>query len=101
MIGASDVGKTALVERYLRDEFEDVHRPTLEQEYHKKLTVDSTELTMRIIDTGGMEDFAFVPSLCPFLGFTNFFLFVAGQNTFPTNTSTQPKRANASYFALR
>ena len=59
MIGASEVGKTALVERYLYDEFDESYKPTMEKVQRKKLMVDGTELKLSIIDTGGMEDFAY------------------------------------------
>ncbi len=58
LVGDGGVGKTNLVlsyttGRYIDNEYE----PTIEDHYHKQLTVDEEVVVLEILDTAGPEEF--------------------------------------------
>jgi len=59
MFGAGGVGKTAVTERYILDDYTDEWDcPTVEDSYVKELSVDGEDHVLEILDTGGQEEFA-------------------------------------------
>jgi small GTP-binding protein len=53
-VGDHGVGKTSLINRYIRGEFVEATAPTIGIDFKtKSLTIDSTNITLQIWDTGG------------------------------------------------
>lgn len=57
VLGAGNVGKSALTLRFVRDFFVKVWDPTIEDAYKKTLEVDGQSVQLDILDTAGQEDF--------------------------------------------
>ena len=58
LLGEGSVGKTSLVLRYVRNEFNEEHITTIQASFlNKKLTVDDTRVNLAIWDTAGQEKF--------------------------------------------
>lgn len=56
-LGAAGVGKTALIQRFLKDTFEPKHRRTVEELHRKEYEVGGIKVTINIIDTSGSYSF--------------------------------------------
>ncbi|CAL8285449.1 unnamed protein product [Boreogadus saida] len=56
-LGAAGVGKTALIQRYLRDTFEPKHRRTVEEMHCHQYQVGGANVTVEILDTSGSYSF--------------------------------------------
>ncbi|XP_047214936.1 ras-related protein Rap-2a-like [Girardinichthys multiradiatus] len=56
-LGAGGVGKTALIQRFLKDTFEPKHRRTVEELYRKEYEVGGIKVTISIMDTSGSYSF--------------------------------------------
>ncbi|XP_059928385.1 ras-related protein Rap-2b-like [Gadus macrocephalus] len=56
-LGAAGVGKTALIQRYLRDTFEPKHRRTVEEMHCRQYQVGGATVTVEILDTSGSYSF--------------------------------------------
>jgi len=70
LFGCDGVGKSALVHRFISDEFAQEYNPTIEPNYHHKLpiedsyqkhiTVGGKGVLLNILDTGGQEKYSMV-----------------------------------------
>ncbi|KAM4717378.1 ras-related protein Rap-2a-like [Anableps anableps] len=56
-LGAGGVGKTALIQRFLKDTFEPKHRRTVEELHRKEYEVEGIKVTISIMDTSGSYSF--------------------------------------------
>ncbi|XP_015235519.1 ras-related protein Rap-1b-like [Cyprinodon tularosa] len=56
-LGAGGVGKTALIQRFLKDTFEPKHRRTVEDLHRKEYEVGGIKVTINIMDTSGSYSF--------------------------------------------
>uniref|UniRef100_A0A3Q2PNR8 Rasd family member 4 n=1 Tax=Fundulus heteroclitus TaxID=8078 RepID=A0A3Q2PNR8_FUNHE len=56
-LGAGGVGKTALIQRFLKDTFETKHRRTVEELHRKEYEVGGVKVTISIMDTSGSYSF--------------------------------------------
>ncbi|XP_061567637.1 ras-related protein Rap-1b-like [Cololabis saira] len=56
-LGAGGVGKTALIQRFLKDTFEPKHRRTVEELHRKEYEVGGVKVTINIMDTSGSYSF--------------------------------------------
>ncbi|XP_029293877.1 ras-related protein Rap-2a-like [Cottoperca gobio] len=56
-LGAAGVGKTALIQRFLKDTFEPKHRRTVEELHRKEFEVAGVKITINIMDTSGSYSF--------------------------------------------
>uniref|UniRef100_A0A1A8MGZ8 Uncharacterized protein n=3 Tax=Nothobranchius TaxID=28779 RepID=A0A1A8MGZ8_9TELE len=56
-LGAGGVGKTALIQRFLKDTFEPKHRRTVEELHRKEYEVGGIKVTINIMDTSGSYSF--------------------------------------------
>lgn len=56
-LGAGGVGKTALIQRFLRDTFEPKHRRTVEELHRREYEVGGIKVTVSIMDTSGSYSF--------------------------------------------
>ncbi|MDR2788896.1 MAG: GTP-binding protein [Candidatus Accumulibacter sp.] len=78
MIGAFSVGKSALVERFVRSVFSDRYLSTVGVKISKKtVNVDDTDLTVVLWDMEGKDDFADV-NMSYLRGAMGFFVVVDG-----------------------
>ncbi|KAJ3323364.1 Ras GTPase [Boothiomyces sp. JEL0866] len=57
VVGSGGVGKSCLTVRFLKDEFTNEYDPTIEENYRKNVTVDSSQCTAYIIDTAGQHEY--------------------------------------------
>ena len=58
VVGSVSVGKTAILERYVRGRYSKDHKATLGTGVHSKtLELDSAQIVMQIYDTAGQERF--------------------------------------------
>lgn len=58
VVGDGGVGKTSIIVRYTRDNFNEGYEPTLEDHYQANITCeDGTILQLEIADTAGQEDY--------------------------------------------
>jgi len=57
ILGSGSVGKSALVLRYVCDEFLEEHDPTIEDTYRKEVTIQNEPVMLDILDTAGQEEF--------------------------------------------
>lgn len=62
VMGSGGVGKSALTLRYINNEFVQVHDPTIEDTYRKKVQIDGTECMVDLLDTAGQEDYSMLRS---------------------------------------
>lgn len=53
ILGASGVGKTAIVTQFVKNYFIDTHDPTMEYDYNKHIYHDGKIYNVNIVDTGG------------------------------------------------
>ncbi|KAM9784541.1 rasd family member 4 [Syngnathus typhle] len=56
-LGAAGVGKTALIQRFLKDTFEPKHRRTVEELHSKEYEVGGVKVNINIMDTSGSYSF--------------------------------------------
>lgn len=56
-LGAAGVGKTALIQRFLKDTFEPKHRRTVEELHRKEYEMGGVKVTINIMDTSGSYSF--------------------------------------------
>lgn len=64
VIGDTNVGKTALIYKYTRDQFEsDLHNTITIQNYNRELKVGNTTIIVNIIDTAGQERYRSLGSI--------------------------------------
>ncbi|XP_061605130.1 rasd family member 4 [Phyllopteryx taeniolatus] len=56
-LGAAGVGKTALIQRFLKDTFETKHRRTVEELHRKEYEVGGVKVNVNIMDTSGSYSF--------------------------------------------
>ena len=56
-MGPGGVGKSSLVQRYLKDDFREEYDPTIEESYKKHITLDNQIVYLEIVDTAGQEEF--------------------------------------------
>ena len=58
VVGDGGVGKTSIIVRYTRDNFNEGYEPTLEDHYQANITCeDGSTLQLEIADTAGQEDY--------------------------------------------
>lgn len=57
VLGSGGVGKSCLTMRFCRSTFVDVYDPTIEDSFHRHLTLDGFPVLLDILDTAGQEDF--------------------------------------------
>lgn len=57
VLGSGGVGKSALVIRYVTQNFVEEYDPTIEDIYKKNVIIDDVPATMEIVDTAGQEGF--------------------------------------------
>eukprot|EP00475_Leptophrys_vorax_P042092 TRINITY_DN79418_c0_g1_i1.p1 TRINITY_DN79418_c0_g1~~TRINITY_DN79418_c0_g1_i1.p1 ORF type:complete len:213 (-),score=58.26 TRINITY_DN79418_c0_g1_i1:103-741(-) len=57
VLGSGGVGKSALVIRYVTQNFVDEYDPTIEDCYKKNVMIDGNPATLEIVDTAGQEGF--------------------------------------------
>jgi GTPase KRas protein len=58
VVGVGGVGKSCLTIQYIADKFIEDYDPTLEDSYHKTVTVDGENCVLDICDTAGQDDFS-------------------------------------------
>eukprot|EP01083_Nonionella_stella_P208418 756365_1 len=58
VLGAGGVGKSALVIRFITDQFLEEYDPTIEDSYHKQLSIDGHACMLDVLDTAGQDEFA-------------------------------------------
>ncbi|KAJ3106211.1 hypothetical protein HDU97_006844 [Phlyctochytrium planicorne] len=58
MVGSGGVGKSALTLQYMYGDFIEEYDPTKADSYRKKITLDSQECFIDILDTAGQEEYA-------------------------------------------
>jgi Ras-related protein Ral-A len=58
MVGSGGVGKSALTLQYMYGDFPEEYDPTKADSYRKKITLDSQETNVDILDTAGQEEYA-------------------------------------------
>ena len=64
MLGNSGVGKTALVTRWIKDEFSDDSRPTIgASNFMKEIQINSQKVKITLWDTAGQEQFRAITPL--------------------------------------
>ncbi|KAG2386969.1 hypothetical protein C9374_002004 [Naegleria lovaniensis] len=56
VLGSGGVGKSAVILQFIQSVFVEVYDPTLEDSYKKEIIIDSTPVTLEIIDTAGQEE---------------------------------------------
>eukprot|EP01156_Anaeramoeba_ignava_P022754 Anaeramoba_ignava/c21006_g1_i5.p1 GENE.c21006_g1_i5~~c21006_g1_i5.p1 ORF type:complete len:346 (+),score=112.20 c21006_g1_i5:41-1078(+) len=56
-VTGDQVGKTRLIMRYVRDDFEYEHDPTLYDNHRKKTKIDDQDVTLDLIDISGSDDY--------------------------------------------
>eukprot|EP01084_Bolivina_argentea_P215447 365778_1 len=57
LFGASGVGKSALVIRFVTNQFFEEYDPTIYDSYRKRVMVDGKQCLLDILDTAGMEEY--------------------------------------------
>ncbi|EDV25233.1 uncharacterized protein TRIADDRAFT_56973 [Trichoplax adhaerens] len=57
VLGTAAVGKTCLVKRYLDNEFNIEHEPTVDEFYKKEIIAQGCRMTLEIMDTAGYYSF--------------------------------------------
>ena len=57
LLGDGAVGKSALISKYLQDNFPVDYDPTIEDNYFKRVAVDDQENNLEILDTAGQEEY--------------------------------------------
>ena len=57
LLGDGAVGKSALISKYLQDNFPVEYDPTIEDNYFKRVYVDDKENSLDILDTAGQEEY--------------------------------------------
>lgn len=57
IVGA-DIGKSALVVRFIHNQFVDQDDPTIEDHYQTKVNVDGSPVQLDILDTSGNVEYA-------------------------------------------
>ncbi|XP_023677844.1 ras-related protein Rap-1b-like [Paramormyrops kingsleyae] len=62
--GAAGVGKTALIRRFLQDNFEPKHKRTVEELHSIEHDLDGTKMRIEIMDTSGSYSFPAMRQLC-------------------------------------
>uniref|UniRef100_A0A4X2L4U4 small monomeric GTPase n=1 Tax=Vombatus ursinus TaxID=29139 RepID=A0A4X2L4U4_VOMUR len=60
LMGTSCVGKSALAVQLIRNRFEDVYDPTIEDSYRGQIVVDGEPCQLDILDTTGVEQYYFL-----------------------------------------
>eukprot|EP01083_Nonionella_stella_P076149 207352_1 len=58
VLGAGGVGKSALVIRFITDQFLEEYDPTIEDSYSKQLSIDGHACMLDVLDTAGQDEFA-------------------------------------------
>lgn len=58
VIGGGAVGKSALTVQFIQGLFVDEYDPTIEDSYHKKVTVNNQDVILDILDTAGQEEYS-------------------------------------------
>jgi small GTP-binding protein len=58
MFGGGGVGKTALILRFLKNQFVEEYIPTLADDFRHDLNVDGRTIHLELIDTAGQDDFS-------------------------------------------
>ena len=75
LLGESGVGKTAIIKRYLYDEFSSIRTPTDSMHYvEKELTINNRKIKLNVWDTIGQEKYRSLSKL--FLNGTNIVILV-------------------------
>ena len=50
-------GKSRLVDRWINDHFDSTMDPTIEDVFHRQMSIDGCDVAVAILDTSGLEDF--------------------------------------------
>jgi len=58
VLGAGGVGKSALIARFINNEFIEHYDPTIEEEYRRTISVNGIDTHLEVIDTSGADQFA-------------------------------------------
>lgn len=62
--GAAGVGKTALIQRFLQDRFENKYTRTVEELHSREYNTDGAKIRIEIMDTSGSYSFPAMRKLC-------------------------------------
>ncbi|KAH8094568.1 ras family-domain-containing protein [Cristinia sonorae] len=57
VLGAGGVGKSALTVRFVKNSFNELYNPTIEETYRRDIFLDGERYAMEIVDTAGAEQF--------------------------------------------
>ena len=74
LLGSSKVGKTSLVNRFLKNKFEDVYTPTIEDFHRKIYRIKGQAYRLDLLDTSGNHPFPAIRRLSIITGQFHFFL---------------------------
>ncbi|KAJ5546436.1 hypothetical protein N7494_004021 [Penicillium frequentans] len=58
MLGDGGAGKTAFTLQFVSETFISMYDPTIEDTYHKQLSVDGRRCVVQILDTAGQEEYS-------------------------------------------
>ncbi len=58
VVGSGNVGKSALTQQFMYNEFVDEYEPSKVGSYRKKVELDGKKVEIDILDTAGQEDYA-------------------------------------------
>ncbi|XP_076824003.1 GTP-binding protein Rheb-like isoform X1 [Clavelina lepadiformis] len=64
ILGYRTAGKTAITIQFVKNEFVTSYRPTIEDTYYKKYTLNEQNYELDIVDTAGQEDYSLFPVSC-------------------------------------
>lgn len=73
LLGSSKVGKTSLVNRFLKNKFEDVYTPTIEDFHRKIYRIKGQAYRLDLLDTSGNHPFPAIRRLSIITGQFHFF----------------------------
>jgi len=83
VLGKAGVGKSAVTTRFLLGQFVPYYDPTIEERYHKVISVDDKEVMCNIVDSAGLEMFKGIQDLYLTLGDAFVFVYdVTEKHTF-------------------
>eukprot|EP00127_Corallochytrium_limacisporum_P000740 Clim_evm26s25 gene=Clim_evmTU26s25 len=62
ILGFRGVGKTSLTVQFVENQFSDNYIPTIENSWHKTMTIRGKTYSVEIVDTAGQDEFSIFPS---------------------------------------
>ena len=79
LLGATEVGKTALIHRFINDSYPEEYDATIEEKYNvEDYKFDGINCRLQILDTSGDEDYQNM--LDTYIEFTNCYLLIYSIN---------------------